>query len=999
MKTQKKDFLLMKQKTGIYKLLNIQAGEGKAVLLLMIYSFFMGLSLAFFFTSTNAIFLTYFEPKMIPVSFIASGVAVYLAWLLLSLIDKRLSVSNQLVVKLLFVTVSVVFISVAESIAETGWLAFFMFTWVRVIVYISLVTFWGVAAKLFNIRQGKRIFGLISTGEVISLIIGYFSIPLLLGFMKTTDLLFLAGFSLIICVVVVILIIKNFKDKLEPVKQNHTEKAVKKEEKKSWKYLNLIKKPYFLYISLMALLPIFGYLFIDFKFLYQTKFEFNNDQQLVARFLGIFLGFVALFEFVLKVLVSGKLLTKYGLKPSLLSLPVALIFSIVMAAFLGTIYGPVGLFFVFIVFARLLERSFRGAIYDPAFQILFQPIPANQRLAFQSQIEGIPKAAGTVIVGVFILILTSFSFLNLVHYCYIFIIILIIWIRVTLRMYQEYRNRLKHLLAEAPENDKISIQKQNKKNQLINSRNFIDSFIQNKEPKAIDKQLTSIEEEISEEESISLEQLEKLSKSKSVNEREKAARLLGYSGRYKAINILTGLLQDKNVEVKKAAIISSGKIKRIELWPYIIENLSSSTYSNTAEVAIKLIGDPILNELEKYFWKVSENKNTQLRIIRLITSIGGENAKKLLKNKMDIPDKDLRYQILLSLSLLEYHVSQNEVAVIKDAIQNVTDNTVWVMASLVDISEDEETKKLYNALQYELSKKKEQIFLLLSLLYDSKTMKHIRENIEAGNNQTKVYALEICDMTVSQDIKELFLPLFEDMTLHERIHKFGFHYPQEKLSRLNRIKDIINKDYTEVNKWTKACAIELLNNYDPDEISEIAAANIINPNPLLSESAAWVLFNKNQDRYFDTVIKFEKKDKLIIKTLTKNLNERIKNNYILIAEKINILKNTELFKETSEINLIDLAINSIEIILNKNEEFSVHNENKNFVFLIVDGQIDIQKNDKTKKTLFVNDYFGSMLETDDSKDNWIYKTSKKTKLLGLDINDMFDLMAENVKIY
>jgi predicted MFS family arabinose efflux permease len=227
----------MKQKTGILKLLNIQAGEGKAVLLLMIYSFFMGLSLAFFFTSTNAIFLTYFEPKMIPVSFIASGIAVYLAWLLLSLIDKRLSVSNQLVVKLLFITISVVFISVAESIAETGWLAFFMFTWVRVIVYISLVTFWGVAAKLFNIRQGKRIFGLISTGEVISLIIGYFSIPLLLRFMKTTDLLFLAAFSLIVCVVVVILIIKNFKDKLEPVKQKPTEKAVKNEEKTSWKYV------------------------------------------------------------------------------------------------------------------------------------------------------------------------------------------------------------------------------------------------------------------------------------------------------------------------------------------------------------------------------------------------------------------------------------------------------------------------------------------------------------------------------------------------------------------------------------------------------------------------------------------------------------------------------------------------------------------------------------------------------------------------------------------
>ena len=66
---------------------------------------------------------------------------------------------------------------------------------------------------------------------------------------------------------------------------------------------------------------------------------------------------------------------------------------------------------------------------------------------------------------------------------------------------------------------------------------------------------------------------------------------------------------------------------------------------------------------------------------------------------------------------------------------------------------------------------------------------------------------------------------------------------------------------------------------------------------------------------------------------------------------------------------------------------------------MVDGQIDIKENDKTKKSLFVNDYFGSILETKNSKDNWIYQTSKKTKLLGLDINDMFNIMAENVEIY
>jgi hypothetical protein len=435
----------MKRQNWMLKTLNIRKEEVTSVSLMVLFSFFVGLSLSFYFTSSNAIFLKHFSPKMIPVSFIASGIIVYLAWYLFSYIDKKSTLFRQVSLKFLFVFITVLAISIGVWAFDSKWIAFIMYTWVRVMVYITLVNFWGIAGRLFNIRQGKRIFGLISVGEVISTIIGYFSIPLILKILKAPDLLFLSSFSLLLCLIFVFVIFKTFKEQLQPVKSPPILKQ--KEKKSEWGYWNLVKKPYFQMISLMALLPIFGYLFVDFLFLAQTKVEFSNNPETIARFLGIFLGSIAILELILK-LFSGRFLNKYGLRPGLLSLPVVLLSSILLAAIFGTLYGPIGLFFSFISLARFFERSIRGAIYEPSFQLLYQPIPAEQRLPFQNQIEGIPKASGTVITGLVILIFSVIPGVTLVHYNWLFILILGYWIWISFKMYTEYRNMLKNKLSE-----------------------------------------------------------------------------------------------------------------------------------------------------------------------------------------------------------------------------------------------------------------------------------------------------------------------------------------------------------------------------------------------------------------------------------------------------------------------------------------------------------------------------------------------------------------------
>lgn len=951
----------MRNNRWLLKLLNIREEEVKPVFLLMSFSFFVGLSLTFYFTASNAIFLKHFPSRMISFSYIASGIVVYIAWWVLSRVDRKLTIFNQLLIKIFFVFITVLAISLGVWIYDTAWLAFTMFTWVRVLVYITLVTFWGLAGKIFNIRQGKRIFGLIGVGEVISIIIGYFSVPLILHFLKAADLLFLSSSALLICFILVLIILRQFREQLGsseiPAEQRE------KKQKSEWSYWSLVKQPYFRLISIMAFLPIFGYLFVDFLFLAQTKREFSNNPETIARFFGIFLGFVAIVELIFK-LISGRFLNKYGLKPSLLSLPLILVFSVLLAAIFGTVYGPVGLFFAFIAFARLFERSVRGAMYEPAFQLLYQPVPNEQRLVFQNQIEGIPKAMGTVITGAAILLLSSFSIFTLIHFNYFFLLILASWIWIAFLMYNEYRNLLKKKLSEIREEEcswaddevrlirqylsstdlitfrkvyklyqkvaPISIEKSLEfifpeaswevkkeilecitEDQIISCLGWIEKLIKESSRTDLQEALVHTARELKEAENLPFDFLTDLSKSSEPDTRARVARLLGYSGRYNTYKILINLLRDQNPLVKKAAIISSGMIRRYELWPVLIENLTSKEFSFTASLAVRMVGDPILNEVDHQFTKIGEHRHSLIRIIRVYEAIGGEKAIKILRSKIAYPDPEVRFHVLLSLSNLEYHATFSEFPYIRQTIEESVDTIVWIMAAMVDIGGSAETFELQNALLEEMEEKKENIFLLLSLIYEAKTIRHIRENIESPDLKAKIYALEICDMTVSEDIKEFFLPLFEDVSIHERLHRFRFLFPQQKLNRDERLLDIINKDFSRINRWTKSCALNLLVSskaMNRDSEDEVLAAQLIHPDPLLSETAGWVLYQRNPEYFSELVKKFESWEQLKLSPVIKAL---LKDNFrpdSLLVNKIRRLKNTPLFAPVHEANLINLAL-------------------------------------------------------------------------------------------
>ncbi len=764
----------------------------------------------------------------------------------------------------------------------------------------------------------------------------------------------------IICLLFVFTILRTFKAQLS---ENRPAVGMVKKEKTTLNYWKLVKKPYFMLISLMALLPIFGYLFVDFLFLSQTKREFANNPETIAGFFGIFLGFVAVVELVFK-LVSGRFLNKYGLKPSLISLPLILLAGMLLAAVSGTFSGTIGLFFAFVALARLFERSVRAAFYEPAFQLLYQPVPSGQRMIFQNQIEGIPKASGTVITGAVILLFSTVHTFNLVHYSWIFIVVLGIWLVIAFRMYDHYRNMLRSKLdelniqtgaisdpdaefirnslttappaqmekvfrilmdtypvqtlkvlptvyQELPDQNRLHLLEQIAGSHVVSALQFLKKQIPDPDSGSLYSRVKDTIALLENVNSRAQETIETLTQSANPMERRRAACILGQSGRYDTFRLLAGLMKDPDPLVRRAAIIAGSTTKRTELWPSVIEILDDPRYTCQAGTGLKIIGEPVLNDLVRLFEKSGGSTEAKAQIISVFESVGGARAIKFLRSKMMHPDRTLRKKIHSALGNLNYRASVSEIPGIKSSIEESIETILWLQASLLDLGKLSNAGKLQMAMLDHMEEEKEYVFRMLSLLYDSKTIRHIRENIESKDNNARIYALEMGDMLISDEIKQVFFPLFEDISMQERLQRFENRFPQEQLEPFSRLSDILNRELSGSNYWIKACAIDVLGQLkgtQPAETSELLASCIVHPHFMIGELAAWVLHKTDPMFYIDAMVRLKRNNNPFLSLIAENIRKKESNQHLLLFEKVLTVKNTDLFSDLHELDIVNLLL-------------------------------------------------------------------------------------------
>ena len=343
-------------------------------------------------------------------------------------------------------------------------------------------------------------------------------------------------------------------------------------------------------------------------------------------------------------------------------------------------------------------------------------------------------------------------------------------------------------------------------------------------------------------------------------------------------------------------------MKRPELWPILIENLHLSTYGNVAMSALKASGEAAFHTIDTAFYKTGQYHATMIRIIQVLGRIGGRGATELLWKKIDFPDRKIVSQLLLSLSYIGFIARDFQSARIKIAVEGEIGDIAWNIKSALEIPDEELIDHLIKeAMVEEDIKNYDNIFMLLGMIYDPQSVLLAKENIQNGTTESITFAVEMMDIFVEEELKPKLIPVLDELKIGERLNKLQNHYPPEDFDSYDDLLlQIINRDYNRINRYTKALSMfrfsQLSNHVTADLI-----ANLFNPDPLLLQTAAYVIYKINKEAYHEHTkrlkpITKKELDKAILPPVFRHEDEEYHQKLLLI-ERVIEFKKIEMFSQ------------------------------------------------------------------------------------------------------
>lgn len=711
-------------------------------------------------------------------------------------------------------------------------------------------------------------------------------------------------------------------------------------------------------------------------------------------------------------------------------------------------------FFLFVAITRLFSWSLRDSMENPVFKLFFIPLDNRLRFSIQSKIEGLVNEGSRFITGLLIFAVGAFSFFEVIHVSIALIVLSGFYFFIVNRMYAGYRTKIRMKLEATGIDEKqeklekgisqITTRLENllhvpngsqavfsfKLLEKINAANvpvWINSLMRNdrevirhyaqdrlNELKGlsvsdqyvirIDKSKVSNGERKNLISAADLQlilenggdftrsRIQRLARSSNPNDRQYAAELLLHTSSDEVTSYLSELLLDNEPKVRNTAIQTSIKRHNQEILNALIENLAYPIYSNQAMHALVLIGQNTLQPLDAAFYRIGQTTQMMLRIVQVIGRIGGQRAREILWNKMDYPNKVVVSQVLLSLGECGFKAGISQITRIKYVIESDIDDISWNLHAMYEVADDGFGKHIKDALRWEVQNDIEHIYMLLTMLYDTRSIQLVKENIDSGTTEGITYAVELLDVFLSEQLKQRVIPVLDDISDAERLDKLSFFYPRIRLDNKLVLKFLINRDFTQSNRWTKACVIFQIGIQRIEDFKLDLIAQLFNPDPLLREVSAWALYQINPQEYDENSKRLGAASKRELDGLIKHSKKMTRFEQVLFFQKINV------FEDISGIVLSDLADISEEIRVNEGKSFQLDEGSSNIFYIVVTGVLDFYQGGN-KEAQFTNGQFiGEMLRFPGFLNTNVLVAKSECVILKFNKDQFYEILADNVKL-
>ncbi|MGK7390501.1 MAG: MFS transporter [Candidatus Cyclobacteriaceae bacterium M2_1C_046] len=1063
--------------------LNLRKDEESIVILLLAFSFFQYFSLAILFVTASAIFLTDHSISELPYVFIGTSLMLLFLMLVYNQLEKIMSPKNIILSEAIMLLLVIVIFRFGFNY-DLIWIGYGLIIWHRVMADYIDDGFNRLVLLLLDVRQSKRLYGLVSSSEIPANILGYLAATIFIPFIGTVNLLWISAAGLLISLIFLFRIVSGtHKDLITDVDNSESEKTDEEEPENLFK--KIFKTQFIFILSLTISFSVITFIFIEFAFLHKVELETENQQDIVMLMAIVFgLGQVA--AFFLKTFFYAFIHRKYGIKFTLFALPVTLAVISVAVIIESFLPNSTTLLIYSWIFIMFISDTLNTSLYKTSFISLLQPLARKMKMQGYKIMNNIEVLA--IGIGGIILVLTfSESNDGLLHYSYLLLGGVVGWIACIPVLNKYYLKTLEEGLKKriietsaleinTPQTLEIIHDKLKSKypGEVIYALDVLckDKTVRNSDlmGELLSHPLPEVRKEVySRIKSLKIKDLQQNIKSKiqqeaspavkkaavetycalgeadvvdeisnfldsenpdlragalvglvsygGINgiiiagqrlmehinspdptERAFGAYVIGEVGIHNFYHPLLMLLKDKKVEVRREALIAAGKIKHPNLYEPLVHSIFMPNLFEVAINALIKCDAGVIDVIEQQIESLKDKPKHLRRLIRVCGRIESEKSILILKDKFHFPNIEVRDQVLHSCSLLGYKPAKGEKSDILNAIHAELADATWFLNCIKVLMhtnkwlEKANFDLLIRALNIELKQLKKRILYLMSFLYESKEIVQVWSSLQMKDRTKIANALEILDVLASKDLTVVVLPLLENFPLSHQLKIFNSRYKVPEYSLDKYLSQLITGEgCPAVIPWTRAVAIYNVHQMPVPALVELLEVTQGHKEELYSETAGFTLEKiqlETQENLITPAVTLVEEHKKQVHMSTK----------LLTIEKVMALKTTEIFRETTEDLLVDIASILKEISYKKDDLIVQKNEIGTCMYIIYSGSVLIHDGDFKLAELKEGNFFGELSLLDTEPRSASVTALEDSLLLRIDQQAFYEIMADRMEV-
>jgi ATP:ADP antiporter, AAA family len=385
---------------ALSRFLDIRPGEARRVGIMASLLFFLLAANNVIKVVRDSLFLSRFPISHLPYVYLLAALFAGVIIAVYTRCTARLPLYRLLLCSNVFIISNVIMFWFLIVVFNFAWALYAFYIWSAIVGVLAVAQFWTCADSIFTSREAKRLFGIFNAGGSLGAILGGFGSGWAVNlFRGTNELFWLIGVLFAGAFAVVWLSGKELSDlQTAAVKEILTSKEANATQQtgalgsiRASRYLQLIAGAVFVSVVVSTL--------IDFQFKAAAKVTYPSKDGLTA-FFGSYYAWVAIVTFFCQVVLSRRLLTAFGLIPSLFLLPVGL-----FAGSLGILVWP-GLFST--TATRLTDVVLRSSVNQSGMEILYLPLSAAVKRRVKTFLDVVLQRLGDGAAGLIVLFYALF---------------------------------------------------------------------------------------------------------------------------------------------------------------------------------------------------------------------------------------------------------------------------------------------------------------------------------------------------------------------------------------------------------------------------------------------------------------------------------------------------------------------------------------------------------------------------------------------------------------